>query len=230
MVQNHLKRIATPKTWSILRKEHVFITRPNPGAHPYRRATSLNTLFKEQIGLASTTKEVKRMLKEQEVLIDGKRRHDERYNVGFMDVISFKGSKDAYRIIFSEKGKIIPIKIKADEANLKIGKIRAKKTLKGGKTQIELNNGRNIRVDKDTYAVGDSLLITLPDQTIKTHLELKVGASVVVYKGKYTGQHGVVEKIEGSMVYLKTASDTIHTKKQYAYVTGDKKPAITCAQ
>jgi len=32
-MKNHLKRIATPRTWVIDRKAETFITRPKPGAH-----------------------------------------------------------------------------------------------------------------------------------------------------------------------------------------------------
>ena len=61
------------------------------------------------------------------------------------------------------------------------------------------------------------------------HLPLKEGASVLIYKGKYTGQEGTVEGFDETGVVVKTPHGSIHTRKAYAFVTGEKKPAITCA-
>lgn len=229
MVKNHLKRIATPKTWSFLRKKHMFITKPAPGAHAKTHATSVNSALKELMEKATTTKEVKRMLKEREVLVDGKRRHDEKHNIGFMDVISFPQEKETYRMVFTTKGKLAAIKTPENEASLKVSKITGKGTLKGGKTQLRLNDGRSLLVEKDSYAVGDSLLLELPKQTIKEHLPLKDGATVLVYKGKYAGTQGTVESIEGRSVFIKTKDANIHTRKAYTFVVGEKKPVITCS-
>ncbi|MBN1275169.1 30S ribosomal protein S4e [Candidatus Woesearchaeota archaeon] len=229
MAQHHLKRIAAPKTWDILRKRHVFITRPNPGAHPLTHSTSLNTFMKELARVADTRKEAKRIIKEQEVLVDGKRRHDERYNVGFMDVISFPKTKQHYRLGFSAKGKLQAIPIPEKEAKLKIARIDGKRTVSKGKTQIQLSDGRTIITDKDEYAVGDSLLITLPEQEVKQRLALKEGASIIVYKGKHAGMTGTLQGISGDAAVIKTEDKEFGTKRAYVYITGEQQPAITCS-
>ncbi|MFP4523754.1 MAG: 30S ribosomal protein S4e [Candidatus Woesearchaeota archaeon] len=230
MVKQHLKRIATPKTWNILRKSHTFITRPDAGAHAYTHATSLNTALKELIGLTRTTKETKRALHEKEVLVDGKRRHDERFNVGFMDVISIPSTKQHYRLGFTEKGKLTAFDIPEKEAGLKLTRVVGKQHVKGGKIQVQCNDGRNLKLDKADYTVGDSLLITVPGQEVKQHLPLKEGASVTVYKGKHTGAHGVIKKLEGDSVEIETPEGQVNTSRAYAYVTGEKKPAIKCSR
>jgi len=227
MVKNHLKRIASPSTWGILKKTNIFVTRPHPGAHSYDQATSINTLFKEILQKATTTKEVKRILKEQEVLVDGKRIHDEKYNVGFMDVINFTKQKEAYRVIFTNKGKLATIPTK--ETDLKLVKITGEKVIAGGKMQIQTNDGRNIIIAKNNYSVGDSLLINIPSQTIKEHLAFKEGAAVIINKGKFAGVEGTIEKIEGNAVNVKTKTTTIQTKNKYAFIIGDKKPSFKCS-
>ena len=40
-MKNHLKRIASPRTWLINRKSNTFITRPKPGAHSFEHGISL---------------------------------------------------------------------------------------------------------------------------------------------------------------------------------------------
>lgn len=231
MVKNHLKRIATPKTWSILRKVNTYITRPNPGAHNYTHATSLNTLVKEFLGLANTTKEVKRMLHDDVILVDAKRRHDERFNVGFMDVVSFPKIKKHFRVTLSEKGKLATVEVDEKESTKKVIRISGKKIVKAGKYQLELIDGKTILMDKNNYAVGDSLLIELPSQKIVEHLPLAKGASIIVYEGKYAGTVGVVEEVEENEVLVKSneKDKTFNTKKAYAYVTGNKKEIIKCS-
>ncbi len=226
----HLKRISTPRTWRILRKVKTFITKPNPGAHSLTHALSINTILKEQIGLATKTKETKKILHDKEVLIDGKRRRDHKHNTGFMDVISIPEIKKHYRVTFDDKGKLTTIEIKETEAKIKPCKITGKKTIKGNKTQIILSDGRTIITDNKEYKTGDTLVITIPEQEIKQHIPLKKGVTAMIYKGKYTGQIGTIEQIEGDSVIIKKGDELLHTKKEYTYVIGENKPIISVAQ
>ncbi|MGB1660494.1 MAG: 30S ribosomal protein S4e, partial [Candidatus Poseidoniaceae archaeon] len=60
-------------------------------------------------------------------------------------------------------------RISAKEAAWKVCRIEGKTTIKGGRTQLNLHDGRNLLVDdpsKDAYATGDSLKMNLPDQKI----------------------------------------------------------------
>lgn len=230
MVKNHLKRIATPRTWDILRKNQVFVTRPNPGAHAFLFGTSLNTLLKEYLGEATTRKEVKKILHDKACLVDGKVRHDERFNVGFLDVVSFPKTKKHYRVILSEKGKIATVEIKEAESKHKVVKIKNKHQLKGGKTQLSTSDGRVIVIDKDNYKVGDSLLIELPSQAIKEHLVLAEGAAAVAMKGKHAGEHGVISKIEGDVATINAKKGDFVTRTSNVFITGNKKASITCSQ
>jgi len=59
MTKNHLKRLNTPKTWKILRKEEKFVTRPNSGAHKQELGMSINTFFKTVLKRTITTKDTK---------------------------------------------------------------------------------------------------------------------------------------------------------------------------
>lgn len=226
MVKNHLKRIATPKTWNILRKSQIFITRPNAGAHSLLLGTSLNTFIKEVVGEAKTKKEVKKILHDKKILVDGKIRHDERYNVGFMDVISL--DKKYYRVVLDAKGKIAGVEIKGTEAKTKLSRIKNKVQIRGGKTLLTTSDGRSISIDKDSYKTGDSILISLPDQKIEGHFALAPGSHALILRGKHAGLMGNIEKIEEGKVLIKTKEGEILTKIDYAFVVGDKKAVVTC--
>ena len=225
MVNNHLKRLAAPKTWGIKRKELVWITRPMPGAHSLDMELPLNTLIKEFLNIAKTSKEVVRMLHHKELFVDMKPRKEVKFGVGLFDTIKLPRIQKNYRIIVNEKNKLCIIEIDEKESNLKLVKIAGKSLVKG-KTQLNCGDSRNILVDKDEYKVGDSLLIDLPGQNIKQHLKMEKGSMIVLTGGKHMGDYGKLEEIEGKMIVYKSQNGKFQTLKNYAFVVGKEKPVI----
>ena len=73
MPKKHLKRQASMTTWPIERKGTKFITRPNPGKK-FKLSIPIAIVFKNMLNYCKTTKEVKKILMDKEVIIDGKRR------------------------------------------------------------------------------------------------------------------------------------------------------------
>lgn len=227
MVKSHLKRFTTPTTWKIKRKGVTFIARPNPGAHPRSLSIPLSVLMKNILGCAKTTREVKKLLKSNEILVDGRRVEDHHFPVGLMDVVSLKPLNEHYRIVFDEKGRLDAIKIDAKEAKLKISRIIKKTLLKGGKMQLNLSDSRNIIVDKGDYKLGDSLVIEIPPQKIANQFRLEKGASILLIAGKHIAEAGVVEKAGAYVIIYKNEKGEIKTtSRKYAFVTGKEKSAL----
>lgn len=225
MGKGHLKRLYAPKSWQIKRKGIKFVSRPNPGPHSFRLSMPLNLIIRDLLKYAKSTKEVKRILQNKNIIIDGIRRKDHRLPVGFMDSIEFKETSNYFRVVLNKKGKIALIKIEKNEANLKLCKINGKSKVKG-KTQLNLHDGKNILLDKDLYKVGDSVLITVPKQEIKQHLKLEKGAFIYLIGGKRIGEVGIAEDIIENKIKYKKDSDVFETLKKYAFVIGKEKPAI----
>ena len=227
MVKRHLKRLTAPRSWDIKRKSTVFVTRPKPGPHSYDEGVSLNIVLRDLLGYANTTKEVKKALNNNIILVDGIRRRDHRFIVGLMDVISIPKLKENYRILVNKKGKLVLIKIDEKEAKIKPCKIIGKTPIKG-KTQLNLFDGRNIIVEKETdYKVGDSVVIEIPSQKILQHLKLENKAFVIITKGRRVGNTGKIENISRDEITCKTDSgEVIETKKRYVFVIGKEKPVI----
>jgi len=226
MVKNHLKRLVVPKSWRIDKKSTVFVTRPNAGAHSFELGLPLNILFKDILKYCKTTKEVKSILQDKEVLVDGKRRHDSKSVIGFMDVLSIPSLNEFYRICLNNKGKLIAVKINKNESELKISKIINKKILDKNKVQLNLSDGRNIILKETKYKVGDSLLITIPKQEIKQDIKLEKDKLVVFLGGKYIGNIGTIDEIKKDIIIVKINEKKVQTAKRYAFVVGEKKPAI----
>jgi small subunit ribosomal protein S4e len=224
MGKKHLKRLNMPKTWNVKRKGITYIKRPNPGAHSFKDGMALSTFLKNT-GFAKNEKEVKNILNKQEVLINGIRRHESKFIVGFMDVIAIPAIKAYFRVLFNKKGKITTIKIDEKESQVKICKINCKRMHKKG-LQLNLSDGRNIFADKKEFKVGDSVLIDLPKQNIKEIIKFEVGSLVILIGGKKIGKIVVVEEIKGDVMKYKDQKGVFETLKKYAFVLGKEKAMV----
>jgi len=224
MTKNHLKRLNAPKTWGIKRKESRFVTRPKPGPHSFKEGISLNLILKELLNYADTTKDVKRILSNKDVLVDGKPRKDHRFLAGLMDIISLPKKKEYFKILLNKKGKLELNPIKENYTGLKFCKIK-EKSFVGKKVQLNLHDGRNILVDKDSYKVGDTLVLEVPKQKIKEHLKLEQKSFVYLIGGRHIGETGIIEDIKGkNIVYKKDSGEVYETLKRYAFVIEKTKP------
>lgn len=224
-MKNHLKRISSPRTWKINRKCNTFITKPNPGAHSLELGMALGVIIRDMLNYTQTISEVKKMLKNEEILVEGKRRKDHRYVVGLFDVISFPKIDKNYRMTVDKKGKLILIEIDNKEANLKLSKVTGKTKIKKDKIQINLHDGKNILSDED-IKVGDTLLLELPSLIVKKVFKLNEGSSVMLIKGKHCGDVGNYKGMDcKEAVYLK-GDEEIKTTKKYLFVVGQNKPEI----
>jgi len=225
MVKNHLKRLSSPKKWRVKRKGIKFIIRPAPGPHSLSSGVPLTVILRDMLNYASTLKEVKNILNNKNLLVNGIRRMDPAFPVGLFDVIEIKESKEYFRIVFDKKGKISIIKTEKADAAIRPSKIRNKSKLKG-KTQINFFNGDNLLVEKDDYKTGDTIILTVPKNEIKNKIEFKKSALIYLTGGKHVGTTGTIEEIKGSKIIYKVNNDVHETAKKYAFVIGKDKPAI----
>lgn len=227
-MKSHLKRLASPRTWPLRRKKRkaCFISRPRPGPHSQEGSLPLGLLLRDFLSFAHTMQEAKKLLNNRPVLIDGERRKDSRLPVGLFDVLSFPETKENFRLLLDRKGRLALKAVKPAESSLKPCKIIGKTALPG-RIQLNLHDGRNLLVDLNFPSkVGDTLLITLPDQKIKELLSLKKDAFVFLTKGKRAGDAGLLQEIKGELAIYQKDSQTIETLKEYLFVLGDKKPVI----
>ena len=226
MAKDHLKRLAAPKTWQIKRKTSKFVTKPAPGPHSIGLAMPLNTIMKELLGYAQTTREVKKIINTGCVKVDGRPRKDFRYPVGVFDTLEFTSTGEHFRALIDKKGRLTMIKSGKSESSAKPCKITGK-TMVRGKMQLNLYDGKNILVDKGTFNVGDTIMISLPDQKISKHLKLEKKSTIFLIGGKHMGETGIVgDIIQNKIIYKDNSGNLVETSKKYAFVIGDSKPLI----
>ena len=109
-MKRHLKRLAAPAKWNIERRSTKFVARPMPSGHSLDMCLPLNIFMKEIAGYAKTTKEVKTILQNKNILINGRRRKDHRAAAGFLDIIEMD-SMEHVRVILDARGKISYVKV-----------------------------------------------------------------------------------------------------------------------
>ena len=216
-----LKRLASPKWWPIERKIKKF-TVPPRGPHKKSLSLPLQVLLRDVLKLTETGKESRNVIRKGEILIDGRKIKDSKFGVGVFDLIEIPSLKRSWRII--PKNGLSLIEIPDSEKRLKICKIVDKKTLKGKKDQLNLNDGRNI-LTNEKYSTQDSLLIELPEQKIVDHIKFEKGSTVMVLEGKNAGKISKIKEIEKDRVWLEDEK-ALEVPKKLVIMVGKEKPVI----
>ena len=222
MSSNHLKRLAMPRSWPLPRKTTVWVTRPTPGAHSLEHCMPITLVVRDVLGLAQTAREVRFILHNEMAKIDGRVVKDPRRGVGLMDVLSL--GDDHYRCVLDHRGRLRYRAISAEEAAWKICRIEGKTTIKGGKTQLNLHDGRNMIVDDaTTYSTGDSVKISLPDQEILEHIAFVEGVRCYLIGGTHVGGMASMKEriVKRSTMPNEVAFDEFGTTEVNVFAVGD---------
>ena len=190
---NHIKRLAMPRSWPLPRKTSIWVTKAAPGAHALELCMPVVVVIRDILGYAKSTREVRHILHNNLVSIDGRICKDSRRGVGFMDVLTL--GEENYRCIVDRKGILRYRQISKKEAGTKVCRINGKTTIKGGKTQLHLHDGRNILTDDAAeYNTGDSLVLALPSQEIKEHIRFSDGIKCYLTGGAHVGEFAEVSE------------------------------------
>ncbi|MEK6835042.1 MAG: 30S ribosomal protein S4e [Nanoarchaeota archaeon] len=224
MAKRHLFALNAPINWPIKRKEKKWVIRPNLGPHPLNKCLPLSLLIKGILNYATTAREVRKILQNQEIIINKRVIKDPKFPIGIFDNIEIKSKKEHFRLFINSENKYKLIKINENESKLKLCKIINKRILKKGLIQLNLYDGRNILVDKDSYKTGDTIVLDLENNKIVSHLKLEKNSLVYLMGGKYMGSTGKVELIteknglQPTRILLKSKDKDIETLKEFAFV------------
>ena len=226
----HQKRLSAKESHPIKKKiKNRFVICPRPGPHRKDYSIPLAALLRDVIGYCENTREAKGIIKEGKIMVDGKVRKDHKYPVGIFDVVSIPDIKESYVLTQGEKWLGVS---KPDKENMKICRIENKRKVAGGKTQLNLHDGKNILVDKDDYNTGDSLMLDIPGLKIKKHIQRKKGSLCLIFKGSNKGKVGKLKEIKKSIgsrpnqVSIEINQKTVDIPEKFIFVIGEKTPEI----
>lgn len=222
---SHLKSLAAPKNWPIKRKENIWVVRPMSGAHSKEYSIPLVVVLRNVLGLLDTKKEVKFVIREGLVKVNGRKVKDVKLPVGLFDVISLDKEKKYYRIVMNKRKRLVPIEVDEKEANLIPLKIENKRILTKDKIQFNFTNGWNLTLKDKKYSTRDTLIFDVKSNKIVNHIPFDKGNVVFVFGGKHVGELAKIQKVNDK-VSLKNSEKEWEGIKDYAFVIGKKDPVI----
>jgi small subunit ribosomal protein S4e len=226
-----LKRLLVPPFWKTPKKLSKWVVSPSPGAHKKFESIPLVIVLRDILGLAETASEAKTIVKNHEVLVDGKLVSHSRFSVGLMDTLSIPKAGKHFRVVPSVKGLHL-IEISEKETKEKIASIKDKTVLRNKKIQLNLHDGKNIVVDKDSYKTGDSLVLELPTNKIREHLSMESGNLGLIIHGKNSGKLAKIKKIvvsrsrEPNKVICEAEGQEFEVMKAHVIVVGKTQPLL----
>jgi small subunit ribosomal protein S4e len=199
----HQKRNELIKRIPIPRKGTTYIARAN--SHN-SNAVPVVIAVRDMLKLARTSKEVKHMIKEKQLMINGKDVKDIHDSIKLLNV--FKADKP-YILSLTKTGRFTFIDHKEKQRPCKVVN---KKILKGNKAQLNLHDGTNI-LSEDKVNTQDTIFLDSQGKLAK-HVPLEKGANVFILEGKYSGHEGKVESIENGTAKVKLEDKTAELDKR----------------
>lgn len=230
--RKHVKKMAAPGSWPLPRKTEVWTTKPSPGPHGTEESLALMTVLKDVLKVTDNAREAKKLIKNGEILVDGKIVKETSYPVGFMDVVSMPRTNANYRVIYDRKSRIALQPVDKAETSFKLCRIDRKFNSKKGKMQLGLHDGRNVVADKKEYRRSDVLKISLPEQKIMDRFAFENGATAFVIGGSHAGRVGKIAEVkEGTdqreaLVTLEADGEKFIAPKRLVFIVGRDSPEI----
>ena len=232
---DHLKRFMAPDSWHITRKTNKFITKTSPGPHN-ANALPVVVWLRDQMGYALNLKEVKQILHQHDVIINGRPCRDPKMGIGIFDIISMPKIGKHYRMLRDKNGRHKTVEIDSEAAKTRLAKITNKTIVSGGKVQLNMRFGANVIAD-NSYKPKDSIVLSLEPETrfkIIDHFPFAIGNMAMIIGGKHSGKVARITgitKIAGSGPNRVTLEDEkskeqFETVETFIYMVGRETPAL----
>jgi small subunit ribosomal protein S4e len=236
-----LKRLNTPGHLQIKRKHGTFFVSPTPGPHPKRFCLPLLHIVRDLLEIVPYYRDAKKLIGQGNFKVDGKIVKDTKFPIGLMDILTIEKLDKNFRILPDSHHGLKLFEIPKDEAEFKLCRINGKTTLNGGHIQLNLHDGRNIKIEvkdptkpkEDVYKRMDVLKIAVPSQEILSHIKFETNSLAMIMDGKNIGQVGTVSNIikrfgpNASTVEITQEDGTqVETLYDYVLMLGDKESEI----
>jgi small subunit ribosomal protein S4e len=119
--------------------------------------------------------------------------------------------------------------VDASEANWKLCRVERKTTVQGGRTQLNLHDGRNLILAKDAHKTGTTLKLAIPDQKVLSYFDLAQGCTALITGGKHVGELAhvlVVQKTRNPRANVVTFKEGFSTDIDKVFVVGKEAPEV----
>lgn len=130
--KKHQKRLSAPSHWLLDKLSGAYAPKASPGPHKLRDSLPLVIFLRNRLKYALNAREVKSILMQRLVKVDGKVRTDSTFPAGLMDVITIDKTGENFRLVFDTKGRYTVHRITGEEAAYKLGKVKRVQLGRGG--------------------------------------------------------------------------------------------------
>lgn len=227
-----LKRLTAPKSWMLDKCSGSFAPKSSPGPHKGRESFPMTLFLRNRLKYALSYAEVKKIVKQRLIKVDGKIRTDNTFPTGFMDVVTIDRTNENFRILYDVKGRFIVHRIKPEEARYKLCRVRKVATGPKNVPYITTHDGRTIRYPDPLVKVNDSVQVDVASGKMKEYIKFDSGNLVMITGGHNLGRVGTItqrERHPGSfdIVHIKDAlGHTFATRLGYVFVIGKGNKAM----
>merc|ERR1712227_649172 len=230
--KKHLKRLNAPSHWMLDKLTGVYAPKPSQGPHKQRECLPLIIFLRNRLHYALTGDEVKKILMQRLVKVDGKVRTDVNYPAGFMDVITIEKTDENFRLIYDVKGRFAIHRITPEEARYKLCRVVRTGAAQKGVPYLVTHDARPIRYPTPDIKVNDSVILDIESGTITEHVKFDSGNLCMITGGHNLGRVGVIasrDRHPGSfdIVHVKDATGaTFATRISNVFIIGRGKQAL----
>jgi len=173
----YLTRAQVIRSIPISRKGTKYLARASSHV---KNAVPVVVAIRDMLNLAKTSKEVKEMIKQKSIKINGKVVKDHRESIKLFSILD---ADKKYKLSILPTGRFFFEEIKD---NSRICKIIGKTKLRGDQMQLNLHDGTNI-LTKNKARVGDSVELD-SSLKVKRFISFEKGEKVFVISGKSVGK------------------------------------------
>ncbi len=187
----HLTRLASSMYARVSRKTTKYLAKPSAGRHSLERSIALVVLLRDKLSLAANAGEARRVIKSGGVEVNGRKVSDDKYPLGFGDVVKLVQTGESYAVGVGKHGDI-----KLEKAGKEHGrtlKVVGKYLASGKKVMLRLYDGSTVPGESSTR-VNDS--VVLEGSKVKSVLKMSNGAKCIVIKGAHTSETGVIKELK----------------------------------
>ena len=151
--------------------------------------------LRDMLKLAETSKEVKSMIHNKAIKVNGKVAKDINDPVGLFNIL---GADKNYILTILPTGRFAFEETKETDRKLKV---TGKRKVKKGDVQYSLHDGTNI-ISEKKFSVGDTLILS-PENKVKKHLSFEKGSDAFIFSGSNVGKTAKVQNVSGSKITVK---------------------------
>ncbi len=205
----HLKRQLASTKLPIPRKGTKFVVR---ALSDIENSVPVLIAIRDMLKLARTTKEVKKMLNDNLIKLNGRVVKNYREGIRLFNI--FEAGK-SYVLTLLPTGRFF---LEESKDKKRLCKVINKIVLKNGRIQLNLHDGSNI-ITNDKISVGDSVYLDFEGKLLK-YLTMEKGKDIFVFSGKYIGLKGKIESMEKNKleINLENEKKTVLSKQQVAVI------------